>query len=346
MSRGREMKVAFYTMVLLVSTAYTPLMAEKNIVLSVPDACAAPGDSIVFSVDMVNPVFVNEIHFVLGLDLEKCTLFGAEFVRSSLCPLPCGLFEDSELGGIVYHCACFPAYGSVPGSDDPLFDARIAVSKSLDCGDRLFIDFLNVEVSSDEPFDSVEMRRGTIYVSRKGDTNSDCRVDVLDVVRTVRFVSGAQEPRLCERWAGDVNRDGSLTIVDIVQTVNLIIGKKPGSTDLFREFAHGTWMPISGDTVGSTGYGFIDSDWYAMDAVSSPETVFVTWEEGLVCPSKPGTMDGNGKIHLQSGNVGAVFEILSDTSCFATFYEHAGMCVHEIEKILVKKSNDATVHCF
>lgn len=56
-----------------------------------------------------------------------------------------------------------------------------------------------------------------------GDSNCDCFVNALDVVRTIYFIMGLQIIICFEN--ADVNGDGMITVVDVVETINIILGQ-------------------------------------------------------------------------------------------------------------------------
>ncbi len=58
----------------------------------------------------------------------------------------------------------------------------------------------------------------------KGDVNSDCEINILDIIRMVNIVLGnPPPPTQHELWAGDVNCDGRINILDIITEVNCIL---------------------------------------------------------------------------------------------------------------------------
>ncbi len=58
----------------------------------------------------------------------------------------------------------------------------------------------------------------------KGDVNSDCKINILDIIRMVNIILGNPPPPTeHELWTGDVNCDGGINILDIITEVNCIL---------------------------------------------------------------------------------------------------------------------------
>ena len=220
------MKVKLIILMLLLCLFSNVVLAQTNIELSIPDICATPRDSVEIIVDMVNPVSVWDISFLLILDPQSVSILKRQLLRKSICGgRRCGLSWHSESGGFRYSCGCFPIYDSMMCCNDPLMKVTIELKESMMCGDQLPIQFSDVTVHSwDEPFDSVEIKNGTVFVFLKGDVNLDCKVNVLDVVNTTRIITAAYEPEGCERWAADWNSDEEINALDVIGIVNIILG--------------------------------------------------------------------------------------------------------------------------
>ncbi|MFQ6092277.1 MAG: dockerin type I domain-containing protein [bacterium] len=58
----------------------------------------------------------------------------------------------------------------------------------------------------------------------KGDVNGDGTINILDVVLTVNFILGLQEPTPAQFEAADFNYDGQLNVIDVVLIVGYILG--------------------------------------------------------------------------------------------------------------------------
>ena len=176
----------------------------------------------------------------------------------------------------------------------------------------------------------------------------DGSIDIQDVMAIVNHMIRYDLLSEEEFKRADLNSDSVINVLDVVGIINEILGLE----DLFQDYAHGFWRAVAGDTLGDYGQGLLDCNWYAIDTKSSPDSVLVTWEEGLLCPTKSGVMNSKGEFFIydgrfpEEGSTTAEFIILSEERVFVTFYVLWHNSVHVFEKTLMKTREDPTVHCF
>jgi hypothetical protein len=60
--------------------------------------------------------------------------------------------------------------------------------------------------------------------SLPGDVNSDDKVDITDVVKTVNYILGNTSGQF-DKEAADINKDNNIDISDVVSLVNMILGQ-------------------------------------------------------------------------------------------------------------------------
>jgi agmatine/peptidylarginine deiminase len=65
----------------------------------------------------------------------------------------------------------------------------------------------------------------SLYSYTQGDVNIDGIVNILDIVLSVNFVLGLENPTLTQNGLADMNFDGILNVLDVILLVNQVIGE-------------------------------------------------------------------------------------------------------------------------
>lgn len=112
------------------------------------------------------------------------------------------------------------------------------------------------------------------------------------------------------------------------------------SSSEYKEFAHGYWKAVSGDTSVSGEIGLIVYNWYAIDTESNSDSVYVTWDDGLACTKTGGIMN-DGTIEMSIYGIKTIFIIKSDIEASVTFKTNNDL----YEKQLSKLRDDPRVLC-
>ena len=108
------------------------------------------------------------------------------------------------------------------------------------------------------------------------------------------------------------------------------------SASQYKEYAHGFWEASSGDTEVTGEIGLIVYNWYAIDTKSHPDSVYVTWDNGIICTRSIAAINNN-EIYFSVHDIHAKFTIYSSKYAFATFNQYI--------KNLVKTSDNPIVLC-
>ena len=183
---------------------------------------------------------------------------------------------------------------------------------------------------------------------REYDVNGDGGIDVRDITAIINHMLRIDVLLESEFERADWNIDSLINVLDVVGIVKEILGLK----NQYRAYAHGFWEAVASDTLGDYGSGLLDCNWYAIDTKSSPDSVLVTWEEEVLCPTKSGVMNSSGEFFIDDGRfpeegaTTAEFKILSDKKALVKFYVFLHSFDHIYEKTLMKTRDDPTVYCF
>ena len=108
----------------------------------------------------------------------------------------------------------------------------------------------------------------------------------------------------------------------------------------YREAARGLWEAISGDIKISSGPGIVVYNWYGIDTTAHIDTMAVTWDDGMLCPTIIVEMSSD-EIFIVVGSVEGTFKIHDDESATVTFHWDEGSFVKNLEKI----RDDPQVFC-
>jgi len=73
-----------------------------------------------------------------------------------------------------------------------------------------------------------------VFTTSIADVNGDGSVNVLDIVLTVNFIMGNDEPTPEQFSTADMNHDGNVDILDVVLMVNYIMGEARVQNDEYR----------------------------------------------------------------------------------------------------------------
>ena len=104
------------------------------------------------------------------------------------------------------------------------------VSGSAVIGESCALELSDVEVRVElEQTVPVTTENGTFFFCalKTGDVNGDDVVDIIDVIKVVRFILGEEVPTQNQICAADANHDSSIDILDAVEIINLILGIDP-----------------------------------------------------------------------------------------------------------------------
>jgi len=121
------------------------------------------------------------------------------------------------------------------------------------------------------------------------------------------------------------------------------------SSSQYKDFAHGFWEAVSGDTLVTGEIGLIVYNWYAIDTKSNTDSVFVTWDDGIICTKTSALMKENiiemvvNEIHNErlANGIHTKFTFKSDKEAFVTFKTTENL----YEKQLLKIRKDPSVLC-
>ncbi len=116
---------------------------------------------------------------------------------------------------------------------------------------------------------------------------------------------------------------------------NPFIGSSP-----YKDFAHGYWEAVSGDTQVSGEIGLISYNSYAIDTKSNGDSVYVTWDDGRLC-TKTGAVMIRNIIEMQVNEIHAEFIIKNDKEASVIFQTKENL----YRKQLLKIRDDPFVLC-
>jgi len=109
----------------------------------------------------------------------------------------------------------------------------------------------------------------------------------------------------------------------------------------YKDFAHGYWEAVSGDTLVLGEIGLIHYNWYAIDTKSDNDSVYVTWDDGRGC-TKTGALMIWNIIEMQVNEIHAKFIIKGDKEASVIFQTNENL----YQKQLLKIRDDPSVLCW
>lgn len=109
-----------------------------------------------------------------------------------------------------------------------------------------------------------------------------------------------------------------------------------------RMIAQGFWQARAEDVIALQQGGISVLGWFAIDAMSSPDSVSVTWPDPLGCTSSREEFDGERKLNFSTAEAEITFSFLHEKTAAAT-YSQGG---ETATLIYQKTSEDPSVICF
>ena len=140
---------------------------------------------------------------------------------------------------------------------------------------------------------------------------------------------------------GFMNRK-SVTIVFLLFTLSCYKETNPVTSfsSQYKDFAHGYWEAVGGDTKVTEGIGLIVYNWYAIDTKSKDDSVAVIWDNGWNCTKTNATMKVN-VIEMTVRGISAKFIVKNNKEATAYFKSNTKIYKKDLEKF----RDDPTVYC-
>lgn len=201
------------------------------IVASVPHVCAAPGGTAGVSITMDNETRIETPIDSVWIELNfDDSLLSVIQVEATPRTETLSMFEWDvpSPGTLAVHI--WDGYGnSIDSGIGAIARVVFAVREAARVGESTRLSFHKIELveSQEGPF-PVVFEDGTVSFgeSVRGDVDSDCGINILDVLRVVNIILRVGDPPTeNELWTGDCSGDGVVNILDVVGIVNVILGR-------------------------------------------------------------------------------------------------------------------------
>jgi len=109
-----------------------------------------------------------------------------------------------------------------------------------------------------------------------------------------------------------------------------------------RVRAQGFWQAPSEDILALHQEGISALSWFAIDALSSPDSISVTWPDPLGCTPSRGEFGSENELTFSTDDAEVSFSFLNENKASATYFQGGQTATLLYEKT----TTDATVICF
>ncbi|UCE20340.1 MAG: hypothetical protein JSV84_08400 [Gemmatimonadota bacterium] len=196
---------------------------QPDIIVSFPDFCVVPNDTVRIPIDAFIP---EEFDVISAFQMDL--LFDRELISATDLLRPertahLEIFSWSKIDEGV-RIVMSGIRQLIRVGSGPICEILFISNVNDACGQSIDLKFRYVKAGGTIDTGPITVgKEGMVFFSQKGDVNFDCEVDVFDVIGAGRFLLGLEGPSFCQRETSDIDNSGEIEINDIIDIVHIIL---------------------------------------------------------------------------------------------------------------------------
>lgn len=194
-----------------------------------------PGDTVKYPINLVNTQVVKDLNIRLTFPADVVVDPNDYILSDKAVGYTVTICEAVDTISIIEEGAKLWDFTLIGGTTEPATQAlltfNVFLPDTIDTGHRHQVKINQISMTmEDGTAVTARTRNGLLGVFKRGDTNGDNEVDIVDVTSTISSILGDVPPVFITEVA-DANDDKSIDIVDVTSIIDIVLGNSGGNSN-------------------------------------------------------------------------------------------------------------------